>query len=61
MQIGRRDGLPKLVLEELQNTLDATKHNTGMTLCLAINYGSRMEITDAVRRIALEVRAGTLS
>jgi undecaprenyl diphosphate synthase len=61
VQIGRRDGLPKLVLEELQNTLDATKHNTGMTLCLAINYGSRMEITDAVRRIALEVRAGTLS
>jgi undecaprenyl diphosphate synthase len=61
VQIGRREGLPALVLEELQNTLDATKNNTGMTLCLAINYGSRMEITDAVRRIAGEVRAGTLS
>ncbi len=61
VQIGRRDGLPKVVLEELQNTLDATKHNTGMTLCLAINYGSRMEITDAVRKIAQEARAGTLS
>ena len=61
VQIGRRDGLPKLVLEELQNTLEATKHNTGMTLCLAINYGSRMEITDAVRKIAQDVRAGTLS
>ena len=50
-QIGRREGLPPLVLEELQNTLDATRTNTGMTLCLAINYGSRGEITDAVRQI----------
>ena len=61
VQIGRREGLPALVLEELKNTLDATKHNTGMTLCLAINYGSRMEITDAVRKIAQDVRAGTLA
>ena len=60
-QIGRRDGLPPIVLEELQNTLDATKHNTGMLLCLAINYGSRSEIADAVRQIASEVRAGTLN
>jgi undecaprenyl diphosphate synthase len=59
-QIGRREGLPPLVLEELQNTLDATRDNTGMTLCLAINYGSRSEITDAVRQIAAEVRAGAL-
>ncbi len=60
-QIGRREGLPPLVLEELANTLDATKNNTGMTLCLAINYGSRSEITDAVRQIAAETRAGTLA
>jgi undecaprenyl diphosphate synthase len=60
-QIGRRAGLPALVLEELANTLEATKANTGMRLCLAINYGSRSEITDAVRRIAEEVHAGKLS
>jgi undecaprenyl diphosphate synthase len=59
-QIGRREGLPPLVLQELQNTLDATRANTGMTLCLAINYGSRSEITDAVRQIASEAKAGTL-
>ena len=59
-QIGRREGLPPLVLEELANTLEATRENAGMTLCLAINYGSRTEITDAVRKIAREVRAGTL-
>jgi undecaprenyl diphosphate synthase len=59
-QIGRRDGLPQPVLNELQETLDATRHNTGMTLCLAINYGSRLEITDAVRKIAQQIKAGTL-
>jgi undecaprenyl diphosphate synthase len=61
VQIGRRDGLPGKVLEELENTLEATKQNTGMTLCLAINYGSRTEIVDAVRKIAEEVRAAKLS
>lgn len=61
VQIGRREGLPQGVLEELQVTLEATKGNTGLTLCLAINYGSRSEITDAVRRIAEEVRAGRLA
>lgn len=60
VQIGRREGLPPLVLEELQNTLDATRANTGMTLCLAINYGSRGEIKDAVQAIAQEVKAGRL-
>jgi undecaprenyl diphosphate synthase len=61
VQIGRRDGLPAQVLQELENTLEATRQNTGMTLCLAINYGSRMEIADAVRKIAEEVEAGKLS
>ena len=60
-QIGRREGLPGPVLEELERTLEATRGNTGMTLCLAINYGSRGEITDAVRRIAAEVAAGRLA
>jgi undecaprenyl diphosphate synthase len=59
-QIGRRDGLPPDVLEELDQTIAALDHNTGMTLCLAVNYGSRAEIADAVRAIASKVRAGTL-
>jgi undecaprenyl diphosphate synthase len=32
--------------------------NTGLTVCLAVNYGSRREIADAVRRIAEHVRRG---
>ncbi len=61
VQIGRREGLPGKVLEELEHTLEATRRNTGMTLCLAINYGSRGEITDAVRQIAAAVQNGTIA
>jgi undecaprenyl diphosphate synthase len=61
VQIGRREGLPALVLQELENTLAATRDNTGMTLCLAINYGSRTEITDAVKKIAAEIQSGKIT
>jgi undecaprenyl diphosphate synthase len=60
-QIGRREGLPPRVLEELGKTLEMTRKNTGMTMCLAINYGSRAEISDAVRVIAEKVRRGELA
>ncbi|MBI1337517.1 MAG: isoprenyl transferase [Phycisphaera sp.] len=59
-QVGRRLGLPQRVLDELDNTLEATRHNTGLTLALALNYGSRTEITDAVRAIAHKVKTGQL-
>jgi undecaprenyl diphosphate synthase len=59
-QIGRLDHLPEPVLEEMGRTLEETKKNDGLTLTLALNYGSRAEITDAVRAIAAEVRAGRL-
>jgi undecaprenyl diphosphate synthase len=60
-QIGRREGLPPRVLEELNKTLEMTRGNTGMTLCLAINYGSRAEITDAVTKIAEKIRKGEIA
>ena len=59
-QIGRRDGLPEKVLAEMDASFESTRGNTGMTLCLAVNYGSRDEIAEAVRRIAREVREGKL-
>lgn len=58
--IGRREGLPAEVLEEFDRTAEATANNAGMTLCLAVNYGARTEIADAARRLAEDVRAGTL-
>jgi len=60
IQIGRRDRLPESVLGELDATVSMSRDNTGLKLCLAINYGSRDEIVDAVRAIAREVQAGKL-
>ena len=60
VQIGRREGLPRIVLRELDRTLEQTAPNTGLTLVVAINYGSRTEITDSVRHIAQRVKAGGL-
>jgi undecaprenyl diphosphate synthase len=59
-QIGRLDHLPEPVLDEVAVTLDQTKNNDGLTLVLALNYGSRAEILDGVRAIAEKVRAGQL-
>ncbi|MFA9477327.1 isoprenyl transferase [Phycisphaerales bacterium AB-hyl4] len=61
IQIGRREGLPTPVLHEMDQVIEATSKNTGLTLALALNYGSRAEITDAVRAIARKVAAGELS
>jgi undecaprenyl diphosphate synthase len=59
-QIGRPDNLPQPVLDQLEVALEETKNNDGLNLVLALNYGSRAEITDAVRAIAREVRDGEL-
>ena len=59
--LGRRDGLPPAVLRELDESIRVSAGNTGMFLCLALNYGSRVEITDAVRRIAADAAAGRLA
>ena len=59
--IGREEGLGEDVLREVQKTIDFSANNDGMRLCLALNYGSRAEIVDAVTDIAREVQQGTLS
>ena len=59
--LGRRAGLPEPVLRELDESLHVTSSNTGMYLCLALNYGARAEMTDAVRDIARRVAEGRLS
>ena len=56
--IGRREGLPPRIQDRLDETIAATAANTGTTLCLAINYGARAEIVDAVRAIARDCRDG---
>ena len=56
--IGRLQELPDDVRRELQGTIDLSAKNGGMVLCLALAYGGRLEILDAVRRIARDVRDG---
>lgn len=50
--IGRIHDLPESVRRDLQSALEKTGRNTGMRLTLALNYGGRAELVDAVRRLA---------
>jgi undecaprenyl diphosphate synthase len=59
--IGERDRIPKEVQAEMDLTVQACKNNSGMTLCLAINYGSRSEIVRAIQQIAEKVSQGHLT
>ncbi len=58
--IGRREGLPIDVINQFDRTSALTSGNSGMTLCLAVNYGGRTEIADASRRIAEDVKRGAV-
>jgi undecaprenyl diphosphate synthase len=58
--IGRREGLPADIIHEMDSSLAATAANKGLTLCLAINYGARQELVDAVQAIASSVKSGSL-
>lgn len=58
--IGKMEGLPQSVQEKLNKIIGLTKENTALTLNLALNYGSRTEIVDAVRKIAKDCEAHTL-
>jgi undecaprenyl diphosphate synthase len=58
--IGRRDGLSETVRTAADQTAALSASNDGMVLCLALNYGGRQEIADAMRRIAARVQHGDL-
>lgn len=52
--IGRIEDLPAFAREPVLQAVDETKNATGMTLTLALSYGSRDEILRAVRRVAVD-------
>jgi undecaprenyl diphosphate synthase len=58
--IGQIERLPEAVQVTLRETITATQHNRGMLLNLALSYGSRDEIVEAVQKVALDVQKGTL-
>jgi len=53
--IGRMHELPDSLREELERDMALTRHNTGLTFTLAINYGGRAELVDAARSL---IRSG---
>ena len=59
--LGRRDWkVPRSVLREMEISEELTHHNTGMTLTIAFNYGGRVEVVDAVKRLIADHDAGRL-
>ncbi|MDG1022668.1 MAG: isoprenyl transferase [Flavobacteriaceae bacterium] len=59
--IGDTSGLPALVSEELNYVIDKTKNNTGLILTLALNYGAKEELTQAMKTIANKVKNSIIS
>lgn len=58
--IGDLEGMPASLRQSFEQCMASTRDNQGLSLQVAINYGSRLEITEAVRRIASSVKNGML-
>ncbi|MEY4039960.1 MAG: hypothetical protein RLZZ52_828 [Actinomycetota bacterium] len=58
---GRKPKLWASVIDELQYAEELTKKNKTLTLTMCVNYGGRTEIADAVKKIAEDLAAGTIS
>ena len=59
--IGEVNDLPTPVKDELNYVIIKTKNNTGMVLTLAINYGGKEELTQAMKAIAFKVKNSIIS
>nr|WP_315244445.1 isoprenyl transferase [uncultured Flavobacterium sp.] len=59
--IGNLDKLPKSAQKELMDVIEKTKNNTRLTLTLALSYGSREELVNAVRIISDKVKNNIIS
>jgi len=58
--IGWVEHLPEKTLKVVQNAIEKTKDNTGLVLNFAMNYGSRLEISEATKQIAQDVANGII-
>ncbi|MFK7813048.1 MAG: isoprenyl transferase [Maribacter sp.] len=59
--IGDIDSLPEKARKELIEVMEKTKKNTGMTLTLALSYGAREELKNAVKQISIKVKNNIIS
>ncbi len=60
VHLGRQDSLPVEVVSALLESVKMTEDNTGMVLALALNYGARTEIIEAVKSISSKYKSGKL-
>jgi undecaprenyl diphosphate synthase len=60
MTIGDMDRLPEATRAELNALIEETSRNTGLTLVFALSYSSRWEIAETVKKIASQVKNGTM-
>ncbi|MCR9202409.1 MAG: isoprenyl transferase [Planctomycetaceae bacterium] len=58
--IGKIDELDPAIQREIRITEEVAADNDGMMLCLAVNYGARLEIAEAMQQLAQQVRDGVL-
>jgi undecaprenyl diphosphate synthase len=58
--IGNFEMLPAAAKKELDEAIGETKNNTGLNLVMALSYSSRWELSDAVKRIAVDVKNNSL-
>jgi undecaprenyl diphosphate synthase len=56
--MGKITDLPREAQHELEHSIESTRNNTGLILNLALNYGGRSEIIEAVKTLSKEVLAG---
>ena len=61
VSIGNIDALPTPVKDELHSVIEKTKNNTGIVLTLALNYGGKEDLTQAMRTIADKVKNSIIS
>ena len=59
--VGDQNNLPRACRAELHEATNATVHNTGLTLTLALSYSGKWDLTEAARALARQVQAGTLA
>lgn len=59
--IGKTNKFPKPIRDRLSGIISSTKANNKLTLTIALNYGARQEIIDAVKRIAYRIKKNKLS
>ena len=58
-KIGNREGLSEKMKSSIEKCMERTKNNTGIIFNIALNYGGREELLQAIKKIAIEVQKGT--